>query len=238
MHGPLEKKRAAHEAARYRTSNLNTKMMPEPTSECKSEGPTNARDHFLWLDGIAAAVAAQEYPATAFLVAHCIRSRVDRQTGEAAISQSWLASKTGLSTRTIRTLIGLLVQAGDFALEPSGGRGHVPRYRLKWRKHASADQPKTAESSFPLSVAKGGSNLPKKAEASRANGGSQLPTLLLEDSPKKELCPSSRRSDDLETEFNQVFWPQYPRHVAKQDAHRAFAVARRSTRNIPGAERL
>lgn len=178
------------------------------------------------------AAADPAISATAFKLLYVIRSFINRETGVAWPTQQTLADRTGVKVRMIRMLSKALVDGGYLNIEAGCGRGSASRYRLQTRQRSAGYVPEKAATQCRVDADKPGNTVPLSQSETRQSDalkpailctktGTPLPTELLEE-PSEE-----QGHNNIDREFDELFWPVYPKRVSKEAARRAWRKARR-----------
>jgi hypothetical protein len=167
------------------------------------------RRKFKWLDQV---VEDRGVSALAFRLAYVLASAFwNRGTNDAWPGQSKLAERTFITPRGVRNLIEQLVSFGHLEVTDGRGRGHTNHYRPVLKPRDGDPQEVTAD----------GDN----AEVA----GSLFPELEADRQVKPKRTGARAVADaGFVMEFEQQWWPHYPRETARAEALEAYIRVRRS----------
>jgi hypothetical protein len=208
----------------------------------KEQSERFATTMFQWLEQVASDASL---PPSAFKLAFWIGQRIDKRKGYSWQSQSWLASRTGITVRAVRTSTEQLVGAGHLDVEPHRGRHQTNLYRMviKGKPDSaldSEDDDGKEEANFRTSDEINRNDASplldenrkfdvRKEEVERQKTGSQLPTIHVSihspayagemgDTRARALAPGGAA---LGAGFDE-FWRVYPKQIGEDAARRAF----------------
>ena len=214
-------------------------------------GDTFTRTMFVWLNRIAADPAISPL---GFKLAFIVGQHINRRTCDAWPTQKTLQKKVGASNRGVQKLLKTLQAQGHLTIIPGGGRRVSNRYRMAFGNQAPGSSGATtnAEPRFTFSP-----DEPRTDACKTPNGDPQkhrtpVRTEHIEEhiegeTPYPDPIPSdpqdgqkSLRPGDTTDAFDQ-FWRDYPRHIGRAAARRAFDRAVQSgaapTEILAGARR-